>query len=72
MKKLSLLGAALILIALSVLVWPTRYRYDRVIRPGYGPTRTEVLVRIDRFSGKAEYLSQYGWLKFAPTYRASP
>jgi hypothetical protein len=38
------------------LVWPTRYRYDRL----KGET-SEIPVRIDRVTGRAEGLSASGW-----------
>ena len=47
----------ILLFALGITVWPTRYRMERV-SIGTSPS---VLVRIDRFTGKAEMLTRIGW-----------
>ena len=55
MKKLLLiLGpiAIVLAIAFMIFVFPTRYRYERT---------PERLVRIDRFSGEVEALTETGW-----------
>ena len=53
---LSARRVAVILILVSIafgwLIWPTRYRYDRM---------NNIPVRIDRLSGRAEGLSRIGW-----------
>lgn len=70
MKKLALVLVpflSVLAIAFAVLVWPTRYE-TRELRHG-DSTR---LVRIDRFGGQAEYLSQRsGWLPLDTAAAAS-
>lgn len=48
------LAAALLIVAIpfAVWIWPTRYSYE---------TTGKDVVRIDRFSGKAERLTEWGW-----------
>jgi hypothetical protein len=50
-------GLVLLLVALLLGVWPTRYKTERV-SIGMSPS---VFVRIDRFTGKAEMLTAAGW-----------
>lgn len=45
-----------IVVLFAVLVWPTRYRYERSLKRSAWP-----LVRIDRFTGSVEYLTDSGW-----------
>jgi hypothetical protein len=52
-----------LLLIFGWFVWPSRYSYREMQR--YGET---VLVRVDRFSGQAEWLSvRMGWLPMAYT-----
>jgi hypothetical protein len=45
-----------VLVPFGYLVWPTVYRYDHIQVAG-----SDLPVRIDRFTGKAEYLYLNGW-----------
>lgn len=45
-------------VVFAVTVWPTRYKY----LPGFSE-RTFYAVRVNRLTGKGEYLSGYGWVK---------
>lgn len=54
----------------AVFVWPSRYSYREIQRYG-----EPVLVRVDRFSGQAEWLSaRMGWLPmaYAPLPESAP
>jgi hypothetical protein len=59
MTKEKYIGAWLVvlLLALAIGVWPTRYKMERV-SIGSSPS---VLVRIDRITGKPEILTTTGW-----------
>jgi hypothetical protein len=61
MKRFALFVSFLVLAAFSVLVWPTRYRYEHMEHPRNGAS---VLVRIDRINGNAEYLTRSGWVAY--------
>lgn len=57
-KKWSLLITTfLIAVALAFFVWPTPYRYDRIV----GPRGQSFPVRVNRVTGNAEMLSVEGW-----------
>jgi len=57
-------GAAVLALALfaGVYVWPTAYRYD-YLRTSAG---AHVPVRINRFTGHAEFLGFSGWTAMEP------
>lgn len=52
---------AIVLLLFGVFVWPTQYRYERAV-VGPWDARITVIVRISRITGKAEYLSEDGWI----------
>lgn len=59
------------LLALSlaaIFIWPTRYRYDHVLTPGYsGPIRT------DRLTGRVQQFQPgVGWVTAHPAQTAGP
>ena len=53
-KMIAVAFGALVLVAMAVLVWPTRY-----VQTSYA----NYPVRIDRFTGEAEVLRTWGWSK---------
>jgi hypothetical protein len=57
-------GAVALALALfaGVYVWPTAYRYDH-LRTSAGAT---IPVRINRFTGHAEFLGFSGWVQMEP------
>ena len=57
-KDFVLMAALVGALGFGLFVWPTRYRYDHVTHQRSG---AQVLVRIDRISGNAQYLSATGW-----------
>lgn len=71
MKRVSLLVAvSLLAIAFASFVWPTQWRYETTsvrnnrFAPEMG-TRP-ALVRVNRFTGMAEYLDdRFGWIPMA-------
>lgn len=59
MRKLTLSFVLVLLLVLGVLVWPTRYRYERLRVSG----GTETVLRIDRLTGRAAYFNPgKGWV----------
>jgi hypothetical protein len=60
LRLLIAIAITAIVASFAVYVWPTRYRYDHMSLDG----RSDYLVRIDRFSGTAEFLYPgTGWMK---------
>lgn len=58
MKRTAVAVTLLLFVAaLAVYVWPTRYRYSA----GTNSRPRALLVRVDRFTGAASYLSDTGW-----------
>lgn len=55
--RLFVSALAAIVVALAFFVWPTPYRYDRIV----WREKDQLPVRINRFTGTAEMLSIYGW-----------
>ena len=56
--------AIFLLVIYAIFVWPTRYMYDHI---GVGEG-SSFIVRIDRFTGKAEWLMpQQGWVLMEPS-----
>jgi len=53
-KKIAVAVGAVVLLLMSVLVWPTRY-----VQTSYADRPA----RIDRFTGEAEVLTRWGWTK---------
>ena len=50
-------------VAFVMLVWPTRWRYDRITIEG-----DVVIVRLDRLTGEADMLlPDDGWVPMAPS-----
>lgn len=53
----------LAVVAFVMLVWPTRWRYDRITIEG-----DVVIVRLDRLTGEADMLlPDAGWVPMAPS-----
>lgn len=53
----------LAVVAFVMLVWPTRWRYDRITIEG-----DVVIVRLDRLTGEADMLlPDDGWVPMAPS-----
>lgn len=53
----------LVVVAFVLLVWPTRWRYDRITIEG-----DIVIVRLDRLTGDADMLiPDEGWVPMAPS-----
>lgn len=55
--------AAAVLLLFAVIVWPTLYRYDHLTMGEYHSTTP---VRMNRFTGGAEYLTMDGWRAMGP------
>jgi hypothetical protein len=68
MKRLTLLIVLLVFAALGAFVWPTRYRFDHITIDG-----DNYLIRIHRFSGRAEILvPEQGWTPAEDSWDESP
>lgn len=52
----ALLVSAALATGFAILVWPTRYHYDRIQMPGETAPGAVFPIRIDRFAGTAEIL----------------
>jgi hypothetical protein len=58
-----------ILLLIAVFVWPTRYRYDRMV----GANGFQTILRTDRFTGETEYFNpSIGWVAPTPTPSVNP
>ncbi len=57
LKLIALVGVLLIIGVIGLFVWPTRYRYDRM-----KVQENDLPVRIDRLTGRTEYLTLTGWM----------
>jgi hypothetical protein len=63
MKAWGISLSAIVVIVFATFVWPTPYRYEHMNLSSEGP---QLIVRINRFTGSAEYLTPVGWHEMQP------